>query len=153
MLHVQNFSCFSCCKLFPPVYPSRVCCTSLEVSLIVSNGNHTRLIIVCTVFLRSTQTQANEKLLQQEKNANEGGVVGRKEASRSVSNGLYQLTSDSSALLTCTKGSFQSCVKNDKKNPNPKLARFCLCCNSVTHAISGTLKVEVYFAVTGFSQK
>lgn len=46
------------------------------------------------------------------------GVVGGKQDSGSVSNGLHQLTSASGAFLTCTKGSFQSCVKN-KNDPPP----------------------------------
>lgn len=47
------------------------------------------------------------------------GVVGGKQDSGSVSNGLHQLTSASGAFLTCTKGSFQSCVKNKNDPPPP----------------------------------
>lgn len=74
------------------------------------------------------------------------GVVGGKQDSGSVSNGLHQLTSASGAFLTCTKGSFQSCVKNKNDPPPPQ---FCLHCNSVTHAISGTSKV-VFLVVVVF---
>lgn len=68
--------------------------------------------------------------------------MGGKQNSRSVSNGLHQLTSASGTLLTCIKGSFQSCIKT--KN-DPK--KFCFCCNSVTHAISGSSKVGIFVVV------
>jgi len=55
-------------------------------------------------------------------------------------NGLHQLSARG-ALLTCTKGSFQSCVKNKNDKKSPKLIQFSLCCNSVTRATSGTSKV------------
>lgn len=77
------------------------------------------------------------------------GVVGGKQDSGSVSNGLHQLTSASGAFLTCTKGSFRSCVRNKNDTPPHKLTQFCLHCNSVTHAISGTSKV-VFLVVVVF---
>lgn len=123
MLHVPNFSCFSSCKLFPPIYPSKICCTSLEESLIVSNGNHTRLIIVCTVFLRSTQTQANEKLLQREKNRNKGGVVGGKD-SRMSAMGYINLKVIAVPCWHVQRGCFKVALKMTKTTPTQSWPNF-----------------------------